>query len=139
MDTEKNISFTWDIPTFENIQKSIRKSGGTDVLIEAKDEMGRVHGRSWTVTDKQTAWLLIQISDKTIRHRGTMIWLIWQSILALQGKVNVFDLEGSMIPSVAKKYEATGASQVPLQMLIGGKYALMYIVYQFLKSKFRSN
>ena len=107
------------------------------LLIEAKDEMGRVHGRSWTVTDKQTAWLLIQISDKTIRHRGTMIWLIWQSILALQGKVNVFDLEGSMIPSVAKKYEATGASQVPLQMLIGGKYALMYIVYQFLKSKLK--
>lgn len=68
-----------------------------------------------------------------------MIWLIWQSILALQGKVSVFDLEGSMIPSVAKKYEATGASQVPLQMLIGGKYALIYIVYQFLKSKFRSN
>ena len=101
--------------------------------------MGRVHGRSWTVTDKETAWLLIQISDKTIRHRGTMIWLIWQSVLALQGKVNVFDLEGSMIPSVAKKYEATGASQVPLQMLIGGKYALIYIVYQFLKSKFRSN
>ena len=68
-----------------------------------------------------------------------MIWLIWQSMVSLQGKVSVFDLEGSMIPSVAKKYEATGASQVPLQMLIGGKYALMYIVYQFLKSKFRSN
>jgi hypothetical protein len=43
-----------------------------------------------------------------------------------------------MIPSVSKKYEATGASQVPLQMLIGGKYALIYIMYQFLKSKFRS-
>jgi hypothetical protein len=44
-----------------------------------------------------------------------------------------------MIPSVSKKYEATGASQVPLQMLIGGKYALIYVVYQFLKNKFRSN
>jgi hypothetical protein len=68
-----------------------------------------------------------------------MIWLIWQSIVSLQGKVNIFDLEGSMIPSVSKKYEATGASQVPLQMLIGGKYAMIYIVYQFLKNKLRSN
>jgi hypothetical protein len=135
---EKNISFKWDLLTFENIQKSIRKSGGIDVLIEAKDEMGRVHGRSWTVTDKHTAWLLIQISEKKIRHRGTMIWLIWQSMVSLQGKISVFDLEGSMIPSVSKKYEAIGASQVPLQMLIGGKYALIYVVYQFLKSKFRS-
>jgi hypothetical protein len=108
-------------------------------LIEAKDEMGRVHGRSWTVTDKHTAWLLMQVSEKKIRHRGTMIWLIWQSMLSLQGKVNIFDLEGSMIPSVSKKYEATGASQVPLQMLIGGKYAMIYIVYQFLKNKLRSN
>ena len=135
----KNISFKWDLPTFENIQKSIRKSGGIDVLIEACDETGRVHGRSWTVTDKNTAWLLIQISEKKYRHRGTMIWLIWQNIMALQGKIKTFDLEGSMIPSVSKKYEATGASQVPLQMLIGGKYAMIYIVYQFLKNKLRFN
>ena len=54
-----------------------------------------------------------------------------------KGKVNIFDLEGSMIPSVAKKYEATGASQVPLQMLIGGKYAVWYIIYQYLVKKFK--
>ena len=66
-----------------------------------------------------------------------MIWLIWQSMVSLQGKVSVFDLEGSMIPSVSKKYEATGASQVPLQMLIGGKYAVCYIIYQYLVKKFK--
>jgi hypothetical protein len=135
----KNISFKWDLSTFENLQHSLRKMGGNDLLIEACDESGRIHGRSWTVMDKNTAWLLIQVSEKKYRHRGTMIWLIWQNIMALQGKIKTFDLEGSMIPSVSKKYEATGASQVPLQMLIGGKYALIYIVYQFLKNKLRSN
>jgi hypothetical protein len=89
--------------------------------------------------DKNTAWLLIQISEKKYRHRGTMIWLIWQNMMALQGKIKTFDLEGSMIPSVSKKYEATGATQVPLQMLIGGKFALLYIIYQYLIKKFRRN
>jgi hypothetical protein len=132
----KNISFHWNRPIFENIQQGIRKIGGNDLMIEAIDEMGNMHGWSWTVMDKQTAWLLIQISDKKYRHRGTMIWLIWQNLLALQGKVKTFDLEGSMIPAVSKKYEATGATQIPLQMLIGGKYAMFYIVFQFVIKKF---
>lgn len=131
----KNISFKWNLATFENIQLNLRKLGGDDLLIEACDESGRIHGRSWAVMDKNTAWLLIQISEKKYRHRGTMIWLIWQNIVALQGKVKTFDLEGSMIPSVSKKYEATGASQVPLQMLIGGKYAVWYIIYQYITKK----
>jgi hypothetical protein len=136
---DKNVSFKCDLASFENIQHSLRKMGGNDLLIEATDESGRIHGRSWTVMDKNTAWLLIQISEKKYRHRGTMIWLIWQNMMALQGKIKTFDLEGSMIPSVSKKYEATGATQVPLQMLIGGKFALLYIIYQYLIKKFRRN
>jgi len=136
---DKNVSFKWDLASFENIQHSLRKMGGNDLLIEATDESGRIHGRSWTVMDKNTAWLLIQISEKKYRHRGTMIWLIWQNMMALQGEIKTFDLEGSMIPSVSKKYEATGATQVPLQMLIGGKFALLYIIYQYLSKKFRRN
>ena len=57
--------------------------------------------------------------------------------MALQGKVKTFDLEGSMIPSVSKKYEATGATQVPLQMLVGGKFAVWYIIYQYLVKKIK--
>ncbi|MFM7092364.1 MAG: hypothetical protein ACKOZZ_16310 [Bacteroidota bacterium] len=133
----KNISFQWDPSIFENIQQGIRKIGGNDLMIEAMDESGRIHGRSWTVMDKHTAWLLIQISEKKYRHRGTTIWLIWQNILALQGKVKTFDLEGSMIPAVSKKYEATGAIQVPLQMLIGGRFAILYIIYQFVIKKIK--
>jgi hypothetical protein len=135
----KKVSFNWDLPAFENIRNSLQKMGGYDLLLEASDESGKIHGRSWTVMDKNTAWLLVQVSEKKYRHRGTMIWLIWQNLLALQGKVSTFDLEGSMIPTVSKKYEATGAVQIPLQMLIGGKYAVLYVIYQYLKKIFKYN
>jgi|GEM_PF-957394 len=133
----KGIPFSLEPGTFARVRLALTQAGGADQTIAAKDKDGRVHGYSWTVMDKNTAWMLFQVSERRNRHRGTMIWLIWQNILALKGKVVTFDLEGSMIPTVSRKYEETGSDQIAMQVVLGGRLAVCYLIYRYFVQKIK--
>lgn len=81
----------------------------------AQDESGRVHAAAYLIWDAQRSYYHLSGDDPDLRDSGAGILLVWEAIRYTNEvlKLQSFDFEGSMIPSVEAIRRQFGAVQVP--------------------------
>lgn len=75
----------------------------------------QVHSAAYLIWDENTAYYHMAGDDPDLRSSGAGILLVWEAIRYTRNvlKLNCFDFEGSMIPSIEKVRRNFGAVQKP--------------------------
>jgi hypothetical protein len=88
-------------------------SRGARALLSAHDDADRVHAVAYVVWDANAAFYLLGGADPALRTSGAGSLLLWEGIARARAVTDVFDFEGSMLPSVERHFRAFGARQTP--------------------------
>ncbi|MBK7762295.1 MAG: GNAT family N-acetyltransferase [Bacteroidetes bacterium] len=81
-------------------------------LFFIKDEEQNIHASLWMVWDTKTAYYLAGGTDHYFYGSGAMSKLMWHAIeTAYEKKLNYFDFEGSMLPSVNTFFRKFGPQE----------------------------
>jgi GNAT acetyltransferase-like protein len=86
---------------------------GARALLSAHDDADRVHAVAYVVWDPNAAFYLLGGGDPALRTSGAGSLLLWEAIARARAVTDVFDFEGSMLPSVERHFRAFGARQTP--------------------------
>jgi Acetyltransferase (GNAT) domain len=86
---------------------------GARALLSAHDDADRVHAVAYVVWDANAAFYLLGGADPALRSSGASSLLLWEGIARASAVTDVFDFEGSMLPSVERYFRAFGARQTP--------------------------
>jgi Acetyltransferase (GNAT) domain len=86
---------------------------GARALLSAHDDADRVHAVAYVVWDANAAFYLLGGADPALRTSGASSLLLWEAITRARAVTDVFDFEGSMLPSVERYFRAFGARQTP--------------------------
>lgn len=89
------------------------------------DAEGRIHAAAFIAWQKSSAYYLAGGGDPALRGSGAHSLVLWESILALSGVCERFDLEGSMLPGVERFFREFGAIQTPYFTISKGKLSLL--------------
>ena len=81
----------------------------------AVDDDDQIHSVVYLIWDNQRAYYHLAGDDPNLRSSGAGILLVWEAIQFTQKELglNIFDFEGSMIPSIEKVRRNFGAQPVP--------------------------
>lgn len=82
-------------------------------ILEAKDPEGKVYAATLLVWDQNYCYYLFGGTDPDFRDSGAMSYLLWEAIKYSSTKVDSFNFEGSMIPSVEHYFQGFGGDQTP--------------------------
>jgi Acetyltransferase (GNAT) domain len=86
---------------------------GARALLSAHDDADRVHAVAYVVWDANAAFYLLAGADPALRTSGASSLVLWEAIRRARDVTDVFDFEGSMLPSVERYFRAFGARQTP--------------------------
>lgn len=89
------------------------------------DAEGRIHAAAFVAWQESSAYYLAGGGDPALRGSGAHSLVLWESILALSGVCERFDLEGSMLPGVERFFREFGAIQTPYFTISKGKLSLL--------------
>lgn len=92
-------------------ESALNRNQGT--IIAIKDNNENIHAAMFVVWDKNSAYYLVSAIDAKYKSSGASILMVWEAILFLADKTQMFDFEGSMIEGVAKTNQEFGAKQIP--------------------------
>ena len=86
---------------------------GARALLSAHDDADRVHAVAYVVWDANAAFYLLGGADPALRSSGASSLLLWEGITRARAVTDVFDFEGSMLPSIERYFRSFGARQTP--------------------------
>lgn len=98
---KEKIFYSWKL--FRQLTDSVltRKQG---LILAAKDVDNQLYATLLVVWDKESAYCLAYAIDEQQKQSGALSLLIWEAIQYLSDKTVAFDLEGSMMETVADSY-----------------------------------
>lgn len=76
----------------------------------AKNMSGQLLAAAVMISDNNVSYYLLSAYSQPFKHKGAMTWLITQLILIVNGRGQIFDFEGSMVPSIADAYRSYGST-----------------------------
>ncbi len=83
------------------------------VLLEASDDKSEIHAMILIVWDEYQAYYLIGAANPDFKTSGAMSLLMWKGIQEASKHVDVFNFEGSMIPSIERYFRSFGGALTP--------------------------
>jgi len=105
----KKISYSREL--LANLISTLQSSGQAEIW-GAVNEQSELLAATVTVSDGDICYYLLPSFNWTYRQTGAMTWLTTKLILKAGERGQVFDFEGSMIPSIARAYGTYGAKPV---------------------------
>lgn len=107
---KQKISYPFEL--FKRIaDESLARQQG--MILSATDNKNQLHAALFVVWDQASAYCLVYAIDEEFKNSGALSLLIWEAIQFLSDKTSIFDLEGSMIQSVADSYVQFSDTQIP--------------------------
>ena len=99
---------------FDRLDAALAAHGARQFFF-AHDGQGRVHSVVYLIWDAHTAYYHLAGDDPALRGSGAGLLLVWEAIAYAANvlKINCFDFEGSMLPSVERMRVRFGAVQTP--------------------------
>ena len=79
----------------------------------ARDPSGRIHGATYIVWDKTSAYALMAGQDPELKKSNSIALLAWEGIKKASKVTKKFDFEGSMMENVDRFNRGFGGKQVP--------------------------
>lgn len=101
------ISYRYDL--LQHINNALHPTSEIEVY-GAKNMSGQLLAAAVMISDKIVSYYLLSAYSQPFKHRGVMTWLITQLILKVNGRGQIFDFEGSMVPSIADAYKSYGST-----------------------------
>lgn len=83
----------------------------------AKDSSGNILSVLFVTWDQKKAYYIIGGKNPDYKNIGSTSQLFWETIKLVSEKVNVFDFEGSMIPSVEMFFRGFGSTQMQYNVI----------------------
>jgi lipid II:glycine glycyltransferase (peptidoglycan interpeptide bridge formation enzyme) len=96
----------------KRFDSAARQRGARKIFL-AYDREGRVHGGTYLLYDKRSAYYLMGGSDPRLRSSGANVLSMWESIKFAATASQVFDFEGSMSEPIERFFRSFGAVQKP--------------------------
>lgn len=96
---------------------SVLQSKGQSICLSAIDKENKVHAMAYIIWDEKRAYYLAGLSHPLYKTSGAVPLLMWEAIKYVSSKVDSFDFEGSMVPSIESFYRAFGATQTPYHQI----------------------
>ncbi|MBB3186700.1 GNAT family N-acetyltransferase [Microbacter margulisiae] len=106
---KKKLSYSWEFFCRVATTALERNQG---IIMAAHDDQNKLHAALFVVWDKRSAYCLTYAIDESYKGSGALSLLIWSAIQYLSDKTIAFDLEGSMIESVADSYVQFASSRL---------------------------
>jgi len=122
-----NLSFSQEL--FIELDNAVVKNSERRIII-IKDELGSIHAATYTIIDKDCAYLILLGSNLTTRHNGAASLAIYHSILEVQPLVKHFDFEGSMLESMFGLFAGFGGELKPYYRFYKAKNIFWDILYR---------
>jgi len=117
---------------FKNMAESaINRNQGAIISIKDNDE--NIHSAMFVVWDINSAYYLVSAIDPKYKSSGASILMVWEAILFLTNKTQIFDFEGSMIEGVAKANQEFGAELTPYFNISKNNSLLFSLLLKFKK------
>lgn len=101
------------------VAESHRRKSGTVFL--ARTAGGEPCAAALVVRDAGTAYYVMGGADPSLRQGGVQDLLLWTSIRDSAKRVQTFDFEGSMVPSIERSFRGFGGRLTPLLKVEGSR------------------
>jgi hypothetical protein len=98
---KENIAYSWEL--FQRLTEAVF-AHNQGLILSANDSQGRLYATLLVVWNKTSAYCLVYAIDDQYKQSGALSLLIWEAIKYLSDKTMTFDLEGSIIETVADSY-----------------------------------
>ena len=110
----QGLSFPFTLDYFKNYDAALAAKQARQMFF-AVDSQNRIHSVAYLIWDKQRAYYHLTGDDPELRSSGAGIFLGWKAMEYTKNVLglNVFDFEGSMIPSIEHVRRQFGAVQQP--------------------------
>jgi len=106
----KNNTLIYDKEIFKRLDQNLRKEGRTKTFL-AKHKDGNFCAAMYLVWDNTTVYNLAGGIDAAYRKLSPITLLHWESIKFVSLNENIFDFEGSMLPTIEPFIRRFGATQ----------------------------
>ncbi len=106
----KKISYSYDL--FKRMYDTCYNNDAGFVLY-AEDEQKNLQAALFIIYDAVNSYQLISINYPESRNNGTLTLLTYEAIKKMSGRIQGFDMEGSMIESVENSFRQFGTLQLP--------------------------
>jgi hypothetical protein len=108
--TRKNERMPFDLPFLERLNEACKKQRK---ILFVQDGEGQILAGMFLVFDQNRAYNMLFGTDFDRVQQGGPPFLIWESIKIASERVNVFDFEGSRLPTIQSFYQGFGGKPVP--------------------------
>lgn len=106
---ERGLGISYRYELLQHIGKALDPSSEIEIY-GAKDKSGQLLAAAVMISDRNISYYLLSAYSQSSKNRGAMTWLATQLIMIVNGRGQIFDFEGSMVPSIAYVYESYGST-----------------------------
>lgn len=106
---ERGLDISYSFELLQHIHSALNPAAEIEVY-GAKDKSGQLLASAVLIVDKAISYYLLSTYSRSAKNRGAMTWLTTQLIKIVNGREQIFDFEGSMIPSIAYAYQSYGSA-----------------------------
>lgn len=106
---ERGLSISYRHELLQHISNALTPTSEIEIY-GAKDLSGQLLAAVVMVSDANVAYYLLPAYSQYSKDKGAMTWLTTQLILIVNGRGQIFDFEGSMVPSIANAYKSYGST-----------------------------
>lgn len=106
---ERGLTISYQYEMLQHINNALTHKSEIEVY-GAKDASGQLLAAVVMVSDTKVSYYLLPTYSQSSKNKGAMAWLTTQLILIVNGRGQIFDFEGSMIPSIANAYRSYGST-----------------------------
>lgn len=106
---ERGLTISYQYDLLLHIKNALEPQSEIEVY-GAKDMYGQLLAAVVMVSDTNVSYYLLPTYSQSSKNKGAMTWLTTQLILIVNGRGQVFDFEGSMVPSIANAYKSYGST-----------------------------
>jgi lipid II:glycine glycyltransferase (peptidoglycan interpeptide bridge formation enzyme) len=102
-------------------------------ILLAVDEKQNIHAGIFILFDQKRAYNLLFGTDFNYTESGAPSFLIWEAIKHASKRVDIFDFEGSRLPSVQPFFQSFGGIPTPYYEIFKAKNKVWEIIFSVLK------
>lgn len=106
---ERGLAISYRYELLQHIKNALTPTSEIEVY-GAKDMSGQILAAVVMVSDTNISYYLLPAYSQSSKNKGAMTWLTTQLVLIVNGRGQVFDFEGSMVPSIANAYKSYGST-----------------------------
>ncbi|MBK8079144.1 MAG: GNAT family N-acetyltransferase [Saprospiraceae bacterium] len=102
-------------------------------ILLAVDEKQNIHAGIFILFDQKRAYNLLFGTDFRYSDSGASSFLMWEAIKYASKKVDIFDFEGSRLPTIQPFFQSFGGTPTPYFEIYRAKNKVWEIIFSFLK------